>query len=358
MKPIIDCDVRFEVVFRNRENRLIGQCWASVVLCEAERIPSSSSCCWSARACVCRIAGRQAAGTSASSPGPIVLAAGSGLGRHRRSSGCARECNCSAVARVEQMIDQARLASSTQPTPTAFRLSSAINDLVDYAEKASPMRMLKVKELEIQLKVATAERQHAEAIIYSISDAVLVTDPFDELVLANESAARTFDFELASAGRSPVEQVLQRSEDDRADPRDAAEQQQDRPADRRAPASSTDGGRPHLQGHALLRGRSRATAPGRRGGGAARHDPRERSRGDEERLRLQRQPRAAHAAGQHQGVRRNADRRRSRRREDHARVLRRHPERGQPPGPADRQHPEHHPHRVGPGARSTSSRRA
>ena len=43
---------------------------------------------------------------------------------------------------------------------------------------------MRLKELEIQLKVATAQRHHAQAILYSISDAVLVTDPFDELVLA------------------------------------------------------------------------------------------------------------------------------------------------------------------------------
>src|SRR5213078_900085 len=36
----------------------------------------------------------------------------------------------------------------------------------------------------------------------------LVTDTFDDLVLANESAARTFEFDLARAGRSPVENVL------------------------------------------------------------------------------------------------------------------------------------------------------
>jgi two-component system phosphate regulon sensor histidine kinase PhoR len=83
-----------------------------------------------------------------------------------------------------------------------------LNELLDSAETMVARARLAVKELEIQLKVATAERQHAEAIIYSISDAVLVTDPFDELVLANESAARTFDFELTSADRSPVESVL------------------------------------------------------------------------------------------------------------------------------------------------------
>ena len=34
-------------------------------------------------------------------------------------------------------------------------------------------------------------------------DAVLVTDPFDELVLANESAARTFHFDLDRSRRAP-----------------------------------------------------------------------------------------------------------------------------------------------------------
>jgi two-component system phosphate regulon sensor histidine kinase PhoR len=67
---------------------------------------------------------------------------------------------------------------------------------------------LRAREAEIRLRIATAERQHAEAIIYSISDAVLVTDTFDELVLANESAARTFEFDLDAAQRQRVDQVL------------------------------------------------------------------------------------------------------------------------------------------------------
>ena len=67
---------------------------------------------------------------------------------------------------------------------------------------------LRAKEAEIRQKIATAERQHAEAIIYSISDAVLVTDPFDELVLANESAARTFEFDLGGSHRRRVDQIL------------------------------------------------------------------------------------------------------------------------------------------------------
>ena len=122
--------------------------------------------------------------------------------------------------------------------------------------RPSPTRRCKVKELEIQLKVATAERQHAEAIIYSISDAVLVTDPFDDLVLANESAARTFDFDLDKAaahagrpGRSTTPKV------DRADPRDAAERHARAAGASSSTRSSTAAGRPHVQGHALLRRR-------------------------------------------------------------------------------------------------------
>ena len=87
-------------------------------------------------------------------------------------------------------------------------LSGAIREISDAADRAVAEAKLRAKELEIQLKVATAERQHAEAIIYSISDAVLVTDPFDELVLANESAAKTFEFDLVKAAHSPVDQVL------------------------------------------------------------------------------------------------------------------------------------------------------
>ncbi|MDB5301826.1 MAG: histidine kinase [Phycisphaerales bacterium] len=116
---------------------------------------------------------------------------------------------------LDQFADAARrpgaLASPghTVAPETGFQfLTHATSAVLESAERCVAEARLQAKELEIQLKVATAERQHAEAILYSISDAVLVTDPFDELVLANESAARTFEFDLAKSGRSPVDQVL------------------------------------------------------------------------------------------------------------------------------------------------------
>lgn len=97
------------------------------------------------------------------------------------------------------------------PHPTLNPLVNAFNGVIAAAEEEVAAARLRVKELDIQLKVATAERQHAEAIIYSISDAVLVTDPFDEVVLANDSAARTFNFDLSRATRAPIHDVIRDS---------------------------------------------------------------------------------------------------------------------------------------------------
>ncbi|HSV15713.1 MAG TPA: ATP-binding protein, partial [Tepidisphaeraceae bacterium] len=134
----------------------------------------------------------------------FILAAGTGLFGQL-------SVRASAGQLTKQVHDAAASGGASRVDrlhPDLASLAGAVNEVIDAAEQTVARARLAVKELEIQLKVATAERQHAEAIIYSISDAVLVTDPFDELVLANESAARTFDFNLDAASRSPVHEVL------------------------------------------------------------------------------------------------------------------------------------------------------
>jgi two-component system phosphate regulon sensor histidine kinase PhoR len=64
------------------------------------------------------------------------------------------------------------------------------------------------RELEVQVRIAEAERRHAEAVLNAISDAVIVTDAFNEIALANESAARVLGFELEQALRRPVDKVI------------------------------------------------------------------------------------------------------------------------------------------------------
>jgi two-component system phosphate regulon sensor histidine kinase PhoR len=134
----------------------------------------------------------------------ILLAAVSGLIAYSSL----RKGKAELVTRLRAMTSRGRLSQITIDSVELGDLVAGVNEMIETADRNVSDAMLKVKELEIQLKVATAERQHAEAIIYSISDAVLVTDPFDELVLANESAARTFDFDLQRVSRSPVDKVL------------------------------------------------------------------------------------------------------------------------------------------------------
>ncbi len=64
------------------------------------------------------------------------------------------------------------------------------------------------RELEIQCRVTEAERQHAEAILQAMSDAVLVTDSFNEVALANEAAGESLRFGVDDARHQPVDRVI------------------------------------------------------------------------------------------------------------------------------------------------------
>jgi len=66
----------------------------------------------------------------------------------------------------------------------------------------------KRRELEIQLRIAEAERRHTEAVLNSITDAVLVTDAFNELALANNAAATVLGFDTSYSLRRPIDQVI------------------------------------------------------------------------------------------------------------------------------------------------------
>lgn len=63
------------------------------------------------------------------------------------------------------------------------------------------------RELEVRSRLAETERRHAESIVNALGDAVLVTDAFNEVILANESAARTLGFDREQVLHRPVDRV-------------------------------------------------------------------------------------------------------------------------------------------------------
>ena len=64
------------------------------------------------------------------------------------------------------------------------------------------------RELQIQARIASAEKHNTEAIIFSISDAVIVTNRFDELLLANEGAEKLLGFRLSESLRENIDGIL------------------------------------------------------------------------------------------------------------------------------------------------------
>ncbi len=64
------------------------------------------------------------------------------------------------------------------------------------------------KELDLLIQAIDAEKQNTEAIIHSISDAVLVVNRFGELILANAPAENIFHFSLASDRLRPIEDLI------------------------------------------------------------------------------------------------------------------------------------------------------
>ena len=87
-------------------------------------------------------------------------------------------------------------------------ITRPLNELLGTAKTQMEELRSENRELQIQCRIAAAEKQHTEAIIFSISDAVIVTSRFDELVLANEAAEELLGFKLSGSQRQGIDQVV------------------------------------------------------------------------------------------------------------------------------------------------------
>ena len=100
------------------------------------------------------------------------------------------------------------LAPLPQELDPFFDLTAAVNECIRMAEGNIERSAAQSREMEIELKVATSQRQHAEAVINSINDAVLVTDPFDEILFANAAAGQVLGFDPLDAPRRALSDVV------------------------------------------------------------------------------------------------------------------------------------------------------
>ncbi len=87
-------------------------------------------------------------------------------------------------------------------------ITSPLNKLLTTTKLQLDQIRSENRELQIQSRIADAEKQHIEAIIFSISDAVIVTNRFDELILANQAAEKLLAFKLESSLRKNIDRII------------------------------------------------------------------------------------------------------------------------------------------------------
>lgn len=117
------------------------------------------------------------------------------------------------ISRIASQIDQLAKDDDRQVTTEARLgmgpIARAINAVVGNFRQRLKQLTSRRRELEIQLRIAESEQRHAESILNTISDAVIVTDPFNELAMINEAAARVLHLDVSYARRRPIDQIIQ-----------------------------------------------------------------------------------------------------------------------------------------------------
>lgn len=88
--------------------------------------------------------------------------------------------------------------------PVAETMSALRSTWSARVEQASA----KVREAEIRQRLTEAEREHAEAILDTLRDAVIVTDAFNEISAANQRAGQVLGFDPRVAIHKPIRDVI------------------------------------------------------------------------------------------------------------------------------------------------------
>ncbi len=88
------------------------------------------------------------------------------------------------------------------------QVGEAIGNRLDGYHNYTSELEKQVKDLQVQVQLIQRQRRNAEAIIYSIRDAVIVIDEFDRLLMANEAAGRLFRFDFKSSQHKPIGELI------------------------------------------------------------------------------------------------------------------------------------------------------
>lgn len=115
----------------------------------------------------------------------------------------------SIATQLEQMADKRQVGLlMIDNSDELAQITGPLNHLLAVIRDEFGRIRAEKRELQIQSRIAGAEKKHTEAIVFSISDAVIVTNRFDEMILANASAEKLMGFSLKHSMRKNIDHVI------------------------------------------------------------------------------------------------------------------------------------------------------
>lgn len=87
-------------------------------------------------------------------------------------------------------------------------ITSAFVGAVDQFRQREQALSSELRQVEIRRRVSEAERRQTEAVLHALRDAVLVTNSFGDIVVANEAAGSLLGFDAAEAIHKPLEEYV------------------------------------------------------------------------------------------------------------------------------------------------------
>jgi two-component system phosphate regulon sensor histidine kinase PhoR len=87
-------------------------------------------------------------------------------------------------------------------------VTRAFTATVDVFRQREQALRSQLSDLEIRHRVSEAERRQIEAVLHALRDAVIVTDAFNEIVMANQAAANILGFDRKTAIHMPIEEII------------------------------------------------------------------------------------------------------------------------------------------------------
>jgi len=107
-----------------------------------------------------------------------------------------------------EKLGRIKMKTSSLISPLADAIVRFADDYTERADKVEDQH----SGLTLQFQLLQKQKRSIEEIIYSIRDAVIVTDAFDRLVLANTAAQKLFGFDAARADAKPIGKLINNSE--------------------------------------------------------------------------------------------------------------------------------------------------